>query len=62
MKVSPKVKLISLLKSFVKRDPYGNPCISHTDEIADAIMEMVDKRYGHLLVKDIELSKKVKDD
>ena len=47
--MNPRTKLISLLKSFVKRDPYGNPCISHTNEIADAIMEMVDEKYGFLL-------------
>ena len=52
--MKPRIKLISLLKSFVKRDPYGNPCISHTEEIADAIMEMVDEKYGSLLKNENE--------
>ncbi len=52
--MNPRAKLMRLLKSFVKQDPYGNSCISHTDEIADAIMDMVDEKYGHLLEKDNE--------
>ena len=52
--MSPRVKLISLLKSFVRRDMYGNPHIHDTDKIADTIMDMVDDKYGHLLEKDNE--------
>ena len=52
--MSPKAKLMSLLGCFLKRDPYGNVVARYTDEIADAIMEMVDEKYGHLLEKDNE--------
>ncbi len=47
--MSPRAKLMSLLGCFIKRDPYGNVCARYTDEIADAIMDMVDDKYGHLL-------------
>ena len=47
--MSPRAKLMSLLGCFIKRDPYGNVCVKYTDEIADAIMDMVDDKYGHLL-------------
>lgn len=49
--MSPRAKLMSLLGSCFKSDPYGNICVRHTDEIADAIMDMVDDKYGHLLEK-----------
>ena len=47
--MNPRAKLMSLLGCFIKRDPYGNVCARYIDEIVDAIMDMVDEKYRHLL-------------